>query len=304
MHNGLTVSRSRKTRAAAFSVASNAALVILKLVVGIITGSVSIISEAIHSANDLLAALIALASVRISDRPPDKEHPFGHGKAESISGAIEAGLIILAALWIMVEAIRRLLDERPVEHIGWGAAVMLISVLLNTVVSRYLFTVAKQEDSLALEADAQHLATDVYTSIGVTAGLVIVWITDWHFIDPLAAIAVALLIGHIGWKLTVSATKHLMDHGLPSDEVRQIEQIVNSDLRVQSWHDLRTRKSGSQRHVDLHIVLKSDSTLMEAHEIADDLEKRITTQLPQAHVVIHTDPFDDSIAANESKSNP
>lgn len=293
------VSGSRKAKAAAFSIASNVTLVILKLVIGIFTGSVSIISEAIHSANDLLAALIAYASVRISDRPPDKEHPFGHGKAESISGAIEAGLIILAAVWIVVEAIKRLMSGREVEHIGWGAAVMLISVLLNTLVSRYLFRVAREEDSLALEADAQHLATDVYTSLGVAVGLVIVWITDWHFIDPLAAIAVALLIGHIGWKLTVNASKHLMDHGLPLDEVRQIEQIVNAEPRVRSWHDLRTRKSGSQRHVDLHIVLKSDSSLMEAHEVADDLEKRINARLPHAHVVIHTDPFDDSASVSE-----
>jgi cation diffusion facilitator family transporter len=175
---------------------------------------------------------------------------------------------------------------------------MVVSALLNTFVSRYLFKVARKEDSLALEADAQHLATDVYTSLGVAVGLFIVWITDWHFVDPLAAIAVALLIGHIGWKLTVNASKHLMDHGLPLDEVRQIEQIVNAEPRVQSWHDLRTRKSGSQRHVDLHIVLKSTSTLMEAHEVADELEKRINAQLPQAHVVIHTDPYDDSVSAS------
>lgn len=291
---------SRKSKAAAFSIASNVTLVILKLLVGIITGSVSIISEAIHSANDLLAAVIAYASVRISDRPPDAEHPFGHGKAESISGAIEAGLIIIAALWIVIEAVKRLLSGREVEHIGWGAAVMFVSVILNTFVSRYLFKVAKSEDSLALEADAQHLATDVYTSLGVALGLVVVWITDWHFLDPVAAIAVALLIGHIGWKLTVNASKHLMDHGLPLEEVRQIEQIVNAEPRVQSWHDLRTRKSGSQRHVDLHIVLRIDSTLLEAHEVADNLENRIKAQLPQAHVVIHTDPYDDSVSKSES----
>ncbi len=293
------MSRTRKTRAAAYSVASNITLVILKLVIGILSGSVSIISEAIHSANDLLAALIALASVRISDRPPDKEHPFGHGKAESISGAIEAGLIILAAIWIVVEAVKRLISGREVEHLGWGAAVMLISVLLNTAVSRYLFKVARQEDSLALEADAQHLATDVYTSLGVAVGLVIVWITGWHFIDPLAAIAVALLIGHIGWKLTVNASKHLMDHGLPPDEVQRIERIVGAEPRVRSWHDLRTRKSGSQRHVDFHIVLRSDSSLMEAHEVADNLENQIKAELPQVHVVIHTDPFDDSVSKTE-----
>lgn len=285
----------RKSGAAALSVASNTTLVVLKLMAGLFSGSVSIISEAIHSANDLLASLIAYWSVRIADRPPDQEHPFGHGKAESISGAIEAGLIILAAVWILVEAIRKLFTGGELEHVGFGSLVMVFSVLVNFVVSRYLFKIAKEEDSLALEADAQHLSTDVYTSLGVTIGLFLVWITGWQIIDPIVAIIVALMIGRIGWKLTRDASRHLMDYRLPEEEVVQINAILASESRVQSWHDLRTRKSGSYRHIDLHIVLPSSSTLLEAHEIADSLEHRISEQLSSAHVVIHTDPFDDSI---------
>ena len=294
--------RARKTRAAALSVLSNASLVILKVIVGIFTGSVSILSEAIHSANDLLAAIIAFISVRISDRPPDREHPYGHGKAESISGAIEAGLIVLAAIWIVVEAVRRLLHHGEVQHLGYGTLIMLISVVMNTLVSRYLYKVAKQEDSLALLADAQHLSTDVYTSLGVAGGLALVWISGWHWIDPIVAIGVAVLIGHIGWKLTKDASKHLMDHGLPPSEVYQIEDILKADTRVKSWHDLRTRKSGSQRHIDVHIVVRHDSTLVEAHHTADDLEKRIGEQFDGANVVIHTDPYDDS--SSESDKTP
>ncbi len=285
---------TRKSRAALLSVASNSTLVLLKLVVGILSGSVSILSEAIHSANDLLAATIALISVRISDRPPDREHPFGHGKAESISGAVEAALIIVAAVWIVVEAIKKAIYGGEVIHLELGAGVMLFSVVINTFVAKYLFKVAREEDSLALEADAQHLSTDVYTSLGVAVGLVLVWITGWHIIDPLIAMGVAGFIGWVGVKLTINASRHLMDHGLPASEILRIETILNAEPRVESWHDLRTRKSGSQRHIDLHIVVRHNATLIEAHEIADDLEQAIVAQFPLAIVVIHTDPFDDS----------
>jgi len=178
--------------AAVISVVSNSTLVVLKLAVGFLSGSVSIIAEGIHSANDLIAALIAFISIRISEKPPDKEHPYGHGKAESISAAAEAILIVGAAVWIVIEAVRRLLKPEPVEYLGVGAAVMGISVVLNIVVSRYLFRVAREEDSPALEADAHHLATDVYTSMGVVAGLAVTWLTGWHIVDPLMAIAVAV----------------------------------------------------------------------------------------------------------------
>lgn len=283
---------SRKMLAAAVSVVSNSTLVVLKLVVGFLSGSVSIIAEGIHSANDLVAALIAFISVRISELPPDREHPYGHGKAESISAAAEAILIVGAAVWIVVEAVRKILNPEPVEHLGLGTAVMGMSVVLNTLVSRYLFRVAREEDSPALEADAHHLATDVYTSLGVVAGLVITWFTDWHIVDPLVAIGVAILILRIGLSLTMKSLHHLMDSQLPVAEVSRIEDILNGEARIHSWHNLRTRKSGSTRHIDLHIVFRNDATLLEAHEVADELEKRIAQELAPAQVVIHVDPYD------------
>ncbi|MDW8290721.1 MAG: cation diffusion facilitator family transporter [Armatimonadota bacterium] len=283
---------SRKALAAAISVASNSSLVALKLLVGWASGSVSIIAEAIHSANDLLAALIALVSVRIAERPPDAQHPYGHGKAEGISAAIEALLIVGAAIWIIVESVDRILHPRPVENLTLGIAVIGISALLNTVVSRYLFRVAREEDSPALEADAQHLATDVYTSLGVIAGLALTGATDWHLVDPLVAIGVALLILHIGWSLTTKSVHHLMDTQLPTAEVSRIELILNGEPRIHSWHNLRTRKAGNTRHIDLHIVFRNDATLVEAHQVADELEKRIAAELAPAQVVIHVDPYD------------
>jgi cation diffusion facilitator family transporter len=285
---------SRKVFAASVSVLSNTTLVVVKLVTGFLSGSVSIIAEAIHSANDLLASLIALISVRIAERPPDNEHPYGHGKAESIAAGIEALLIIGAAVWIIVEALQRMVRQQPVEHLGWGALVMMLSVVLNTLVARYLFRVAREEDSPALEADAHHLATDVYTSLGVTVGLIVVWLTGWYVLDPLVAMVVALLILRIGFTLTIRSLHHLMDSRLPLTEVSLIEEILNGETRIHSWHNLRTRKSGNTRHIDLHIVFRNDATLLEAHQVADELEKRIERELAPAHVVIHVDPYDPS----------
>lgn len=292
---------SRKRLAATVSVLSNSTLVMLKLLVGLLSGSVSILAEALHSANDLVASVIALVSIRIAERPPDREHPYGHGKAEGISAAVEAALIVGAAVWIVVEALRKIVKQQPIEHLSWGAGVMVISVVLNTVVSRYLFRVAREEDSPALEADAHHLATDVYTSLGVAVGLVVVWLTSWHIVDPLVAIAVALLILRIGLGLTIKSLHHLMDARLPAAEISLIENILNSETRIHSWHNLRTRKSGNTRHIDLHIVFRNDATLLEAHEVADGLEKRIAQELEPAHVVIHVDPYDPQKAKAPTK---
>jgi cation diffusion facilitator family transporter len=291
---------SAKSRAAAVSVASNACLVGLKLAVGALSGSVSIVSEAIHSANDLLAALIAWVSVRTSDKAADREHPYGHGKIEGVSGAVEALLIVVAAVWIVVEAVRRMVHGGEVEHLGAGTAVMAASVVVNILVSRHLFAVAKREDSLALEADAHHLSTDVYTSLGVACGLAVVWgwrsltggSTALDIVDPIVAVAVALFILKIGVDLTRTAVGHLLDRGLPDDELAVLHDILRRHPAVLEWHGLRTRKSGSQRHIDVHVTMRGDLTLGASHEAAREIEDRIRGALPPAHAVIHVDPLD------------
>lgn len=255
--------------------------------VGFISGSVGIVAEAIHSAIDLVAAIIAWASVRIADRPPDEDHPFGHGKAESISGAVEAALIVVAAVWIVYEAVHKLFSGGAVDHLPWAIGVMAVSALINTLVSRYLLKVAKEEDSLALEADGQHLATDVYTSLGVALGLSLVWLTGWLWLDAATALAVALWIGFIGWRLVRKATDQLMDAGLPKEDLQRITAILNDCPRIISWHKLRTRKAGSRRHIILHTVFPPDIKLIDAHQVADDLEKRIENAMAPACVVIH-----------------
>jgi cation diffusion facilitator family transporter len=291
---------SAKSRAAALSVASNTSLLVLKLVVGLLSGSVSIVSEAIHSGNDLLAAAIAWVSVRKADVEADPGHPYGHGKIEAVSGAVEALLIIAAAIWILVEAVRRIVHGGAIEHLGAGTAVMGVSVVVNAMVSRHLFRVARREDSLAIEADAHHLSADVYTSLGVGAGLAVVW--SWRtwtggssaldVIDPLAGILVALFIMKIGVGLTKNAVGHLLDQRLPDEEQAVIRSILDRHPSVREWHGLRTRKSGSRRQVDVHITLPGHLTLSAGHAAAKDIEELVRAALPSAHAVIHVDPLD------------
>jgi cation diffusion facilitator family transporter len=290
--------RRRKTRAALISVISNTALVLMKLAAGLMMGSVSVISEAAHSAVDLMAAAIAFFSVRASGRPADEGHPFGHGKIENISGTVEALLIFLAAVWIIYEALEKLRFPRPLEAAGWGVAVMLVSVATNIAVSRMLFRVGKETDSLALQADAWHLRTDVYTSAGVMAGLALIMLgerlfpgTDLNWIDPVAAIAVALLIVKAAYDLTVKSARDLLDVPLPADEETWIRDLI-AERRptIRGYHYLRTRKAGPDRFIEFHIQVDSRMTVEESHRLAQDLSRAIKAHLPHTTVTIHIEP--------------
>ncbi len=193
-----------KSRAAAVSIASNATLIVFKLVIGLMSGSIAIISEALHSGSDLAAAIIAFYSVRKAGEPPDESHHYGHEKIENLSGVIEALLIIAAAGVIIYEGVMKIIHGPELDHIWLGIGVMIISGVTNLIVSKkVLYPVARRTESAALEADAAHLLTDVYTSFGVAAGLLLVKITGWSYFDPIAAIAVALLIIHTGYELVL-----------------------------------------------------------------------------------------------------
>ncbi|MHB8945748.1 MAG: cation diffusion facilitator family transporter, partial [Bacillota bacterium] len=212
----------QRVSTARLSVVSNTLLVVMKLIVGLMMGSVSVISEAIHSGLDLAAALIAFFSLKQAAKPPDQVHRYGHGKIENVSGVIEAILIFVAAIWIIVEAVRRLAHGGTVEALGWGVAIMAISAVVNTIVSEVLFRVARKTESIALEADALHLRTDVYTSVGVAGGLALLKLTGLHILDPLVALGVAALIIRAAWELTMTAFRPLLDVSLPKDEEDQI----------------------------------------------------------------------------------
>ena len=279
-----------KQRVAALSICSNLVLIILKLTAGIITNSVSIISEAIHSGLDLIAAFIAFFAVKVSSRPPDSRHRYGHGKFENLSGAIEAILIFIAAIWIVIEAYQKIVYGSRVEMIGVGIGVMVIASIANWIISGILMRTAKKTDSVALEADGLHLRTDVYTSVGVILGLAILSVTGIQILDPLIAIVVALLITKAAYELTVKAMIPLLDASLPIEEEATIENVLQeidtSDMI--GFHKLRTRKAGSERYVDMHLVVRPHLTI--AEDLCDRIEQKIADHLPNAHVLVHPEP--------------
>jgi len=290
----------RKAAAAWLSVISNTSLVAGKLVVGLFIGSVSVISEAIHSGVDLVAAVIALFAVKTSHKVADEEHPFGHGKVENISGTVEALLIFLAAGWIIYEAVHKLLEPQSIEAVGWGVAVMLVSSVVNTFVSRMLFKVGKETDSIALQADAWHLRTDVYTSAGVMVGLGLILLgerflpnTNLLWLDPVAAIVVALMIVRAAWKLTVESGRDLLDASLPVEETAWIREYLRGiGPSVRGFHHLRTRKAGSHRFVEFHLVVDKNLSVDAAHRLSDGLTRAIKERFPVSTVTIHVEPCD------------
>ncbi|MFB3892296.1 MAG: cation diffusion facilitator family transporter [Phycisphaerae bacterium] len=303
----------RKTTAAWVSVASNSGLIAAKVVVGTIIGSVSVISEAIHSGVDLLAAVIALLAVRESSKPADERHPYGHGKFENISGTVEAVLIFVAAGWIVYKAGKKFVHPAEITP-GWGVAVMLVSALVNWRVSRMLFRVGKETDSIALQADGWHLRTDVWTSAGVMAGLGLIWAGDiivanigglaparrdaiqkaLHWIDPIAAILVAGLIVKAAWELTVRSARDLMDVQWPPEEEAWLREMLKTlGPSVHGFHRIRTRKSGADRFVELHIFVEAAMTVEESHRLSHEIGQRVQEHFSNAghsHVLVHVEP--------------
>jgi len=283
-----------KIAIAKLSVISNSVLVAIKLVVGLMMGSVAVISEAIHSGMDLLAALIARFSVVKSAEPADEGHHFGHGKYENLSGMIEGVLIFIAAGWIIYEACERLLGkEVEVDLLAAGMAVMAISTIVNLYVGTRLKRVAKKTDSLALEADAYHLLTDVWTSVGVLVALVLMLLTDLQWLDSAVALVVAALIIHTAFDITRRSTEGLLDKSLPEHELKAIEQVIRRrESAVLNFHKLRARKMGSDRQIDLHLVVPRFRSVKESHDLVDELERDIRKALPHASVVVHIEPCD------------
>lgn len=297
----------KKTAVALLSVVSNTTLVAFKLLVGLLIGSVSVVSEAIHSGVDLAAALIALLAVRKSAAPADEGHPFGHGKVENVSGALEALLIFAAAGWIIYEAVHKLLRPEPLEAPGWGVLVMLVSALANLGVSKLLFKVGRETGSVALEADAWHLRTDVYTSAGVMAGLGLMLAgsrllpgTDLAWIDPVAGILVAVLILRAAWRLTMSCGRDLLDARLPEEEQGWLRSYLGGleSALVRGYHNLRTRKAGNMRFIDLHVEVDPTLSVEQGHAIAHEVSQGIEERFPGSYVIVHIEPAEPGSTAD------
>jgi cation diffusion facilitator family transporter len=280
---------SIKTKTARLSVMSNTLLIILKVVVGILTNSVSILSEAIHSSLDLMAAVIAFFAVKVSGNPADERHPYGHGKVENVSGTIEAILIFIASGWIVYEAIKKFIHPEETYTLGLGVIVMGIAAIINFIVSRRLYKVARQTESVALEADALHLKTDVITSAGVAAGLILMWLTGWNILDPIIALIVAMLIIFESYSLLRRAFSPLLDTALSPDELKKVEDILQEMHAM--YHGLRSRTAGQQKFIEFHLEVPANETIETIHHQCDLIEERLGREFRDIHVVIHPEPI-------------
>ena len=280
-----------KLRAARLSIASNTALTLSKLVVGLLMNSVSVLSEGIHSGLDLIAALIAFFSVRESSKPADECHPFGHGKFENVASILEALLILGAAAMIIANAYPKLRGAVEINSLGLGATVMGVSALVNYFVSRELMRVARKTESPALAADAWHLRTDVYTSLGVLTGIIAIKLTGLTILDPIIAIGVTFLIVQAGVKLIIDSMRSILDVQLPETEQQIIKEILSKfSSQYLEYHDLRTRRAGSQRFIVFHLVVPGGRAVSKVHDLCDQIEEEICSRFMGANVMIHTEP--------------
>jgi cation diffusion facilitator family transporter len=281
-----------KPAAAAVSIASNALLIALKLAAAGITGSVAILSEALHSGIDLIASVIAFVSVRRADEPPDVEHPYGHEKVESVAASIEGMLILVGAGVIIYEAAHRLAIGAEVESLGFGIAVIAFSAVANGCVALFLRQQAKRHSSPALAGDAAHLGTDALTSVGVLFGLIAVEATGAEAIDSAVAIVVAVVIVIAGVRILRRSTGALVDAAPPPAEMDRIEEAI---ARVRppemvGYHKLRARVAGNRRYIDMHAQFRTGTSLERAHSLAHELRDAIEKELGDAEVLIHVEP--------------
>jgi cation diffusion facilitator family transporter len=283
-----------KSGAATLSIASNSTLIALKLAAGAITGSIALVTEAIHSAIDLVASVIALISVRRADEPPDREHPYGHEKVENLAAAIEGILILVGAGVIVYEATRRLVTGAELESLGVGIAVIAFSCVANIAVSAFLYRRARALESPALEGDAAHLSTDALTSFGVLVGLLLVEITGEAAFDAIAALCVAVAIVFSGLRILTRSGRVLVDEAPAPDELDRIEAAIASERQhhpeIAGYHKLRARRAGARRFIDLHLQFAAGTTLEQAHTVAHHVRGAIEREIRNADVLIHVEP--------------
>lgn len=300
----MEASKKRKVRAAKLSIASNSLLIAIKITAGVISGSVSVLSEAAHSAADLLASVIAAISVSISGKPPDKNHPYGHGKVENVSGVLEGMLIFGAAAFIIAEAINKIRHPEHFKVTALPILVMLASAAANFFVSRHLYKVAREEDSIALEADALHLKTDIYTSAGVALGLILIKITGVSILDPLVAIAVATLILYEAWHLCKNAFAPLLDSSLSQEEEGVILSILE-DHFTKDYHfcHLKTRKSGPNKFVNFNARVSPEIPIKEANKMTKHVQQEIQALIPNTILHINVEAMDECSHICEGKSS-
>ncbi len=280
-----------KSGAAKLALVSVIGLVVLKVAVAVITGSISILAQAVDSFLDLFAVVITIFSIGIAAKPADEEHPFGHGKVENISAVVQAVLIFTAGSLVIYSAVDRMISGVSIEMTEAGIGVMAVSIVVSILLSRHILRVSRATDSLALEAIGHNIAADVYSAAGVLAALVAIRLTGIGILDPIMALAVALIIIRSAYKVIRRSFGGLIDVRLPEAEENIIKStIMNYGDQIVDFHNLRTRKSGSQRFIDLHLVMPNNASVEEAHNICDRIEQDIEAKLPHSIVTIHVEP--------------
>lgn len=289
---------------ALLSIATSILTLALKFGAYFMTGSVSLLSDALEAFINLAAGLVALGALTIAAMPADSGHSYGHDKAEYFASGVEGMLILIAAVSIVFTAVPRLFSPMPLAHLGPGLLVSLAAAAANYATARVMAKAARAHDSITIEADAKHLMTDVWTSLAVVAGLVVVLAAPgWHLLDPLMAIGVALHIVYTGVDLLRRSTRGLMDASLPEAELARIDRVIRAQLAADaSYHALRTRKAGARRFIEFHLMVPGENTVRDSHALCDRIEAALEQALPNASVTIHVEPREPAAEARPAAS--
>ncbi|MFA9406921.1 MAG: cation diffusion facilitator family transporter [Anaerolineales bacterium] len=281
-------------RFAYLSISAAILTMLLKTSAFFLTQSIGLLSDALESGINLVAAFSALIAIRIGTRPPDKTHAYGHQKAEFLSSGFEGGLILMAAVSISIAAVQRLLNPQPIERIGLGLLISLLASVINLVVAIILIRVGKERRSIALEADGHHLMSDVWTSGGILIGMTVVAITGAYWLDPIIAILVAVFISWTAFKLLRRSVSGLLDPALPKEQVHSIEMILDGYCKNGvNFHALRTRQAGSRDFVSIQIQVPGGWSVQQGHDLLEDIERDIRAALPFVTVFTHIEPLED-----------
>ncbi len=283
--------KHKKLRTALISITVAISLIIIKLVFGIITNSVSILASAADSFLDLTASSVNYFSINKSEKPPDEDHRFGHGKAEGLAGLFQCFVIGVSALYLIYASVEKIVYGGTLRELDLGIGVMLFTIVVSFIIARYIKNVSKETDSIALSADSLHYQVDVYTNIGVLLALLVVKYTGFTLADPIMSIIIALMILWSAKDIVIESVNVLMDKELPGEYVSQIVHIiVNHSDEVRSFHKLRTRHAGSIKFIEFHVVLNHKLTFVESHELAEEIIKEIEAVIPNSEVTVHVDP--------------
>ncbi len=286
---------SRTEQAAAkLSLLSNIVLVVLKILAGLASGSVSVLAEGVQSTIDVLASALILVTIRASAAPPDPDHPWGHGKFENVASLGQMLLILATGAYLYSEAWRRWWHPEPLR-VDWGVAALSLSLLVNFLVSRRLLRVSRETGSQALHAEAQHLRGDMLSCAGILGGLLLVAATGNQQLDPLFAGVMTTVVVFTALKLMRDSLRPLLDESLPADEEEAVRAVLDADPLVWGYHRLRTRRAGSDRLLDVHILLDDDLSFREAHSVTEDVEAELRMALPNVDIIIHAEPFEEEM---------